>query len=279
MSIVFTEVTMQYLTSSIKTSRIKALFVALSLMLATFIVAPSAQATDACTTTTVRAGATGTCVVQLQDALSVRGIPSGRFGSDGHFGGDTTSAVKEFQRLYGLVADGVPGPKTRATIAANPKPHPKILAQLTPRWSESGTIAIVDKIGVRGTPAVSNVARVYLFRDAKLIRTIQARTGGRAYDKVDKVWRIKNTPLGSYTVKAKDPTGYSNRYDAAMPWFVIFNGDIGFHYSPLGYRVANYGPSYPYDYGSMGCVNIGNEPDAILIDKSLTIGRNQVVVQ
>ncbi|MEO5690911.1 MAG: L,D-transpeptidase, partial [Candidatus Saccharimonadales bacterium] len=116
-------------------------------------------------------------------------------------------------------------------MAANPKPHPKILALLTPRWSESGTIAIVDKIGVRGSPAVSNVARVYLFRDATLITTVQARTGGYAYDKKISKWVSKNTPTGAFRVQAKIAAGYSNLYEAEMPWFSVFNGDIGFHYS------------------------------------------------
>lgn len=257
-------------------SLFKSLLIGIALAVIPLIVAPgTASATTLCSTS-LQPGMTGTCVVKLQDALSIRGIPVGRFGSDGSYGASTKAAVIEYQKLWGLVADGNAGPITRAHIAAHPKPHAKIVARLSSRWSESGTIAIVDKMGKRGSPAVSNVARIYLFREAQLIRTIQARTGGYAYDKNIGKWVYKNTPTGAFKVQAKIAAGYSNLYEAEMPYFTVFNGNIGFHYS-AGYRSANYGPTG--NYGSHGCVNIGNLPDAVLIYNYLTVGRNQVLVQ
>jgi hypothetical protein len=237
----------------------------------------SAEA-SAATLPTLRSGMKGTAVKQLQDALSVRGIPCGRFGSDSSYGVSTKTAVTEYQRLWGLVADGVAGPKTQAHIASHPRPHPKIIARLSPRWKESGTIAIVDKMGRRGSPPVSNVARIYLFREARLLRTIQARTGGYAYDKKISKWVYKNTPTGAFRVWVKIEDGYSNRYEADMPYFTVFTTNIGFHYS-AGFRANNYGPAGTGNYGSHGCVNIGNLPDARLVFGSLTEGRNQVLVQ
>lgn len=231
---------------------------------------------QAATWPTLRYGMSGTYVKQLQDALSVRGIPCGRFGSDSKFGVSTKAAVIEYQGLYGLVRDGVVGPKTRAVIMANTRPHAKIIGRLSSRWDENGTIAIVDKMGRRGSPAVSNVARIYLFRDARLIRTIQARTGGKSYNPKTKTWGYYDTPTGAFRVQAKIAAGYSNLYEADMPYFTVFNGNIGFHYSS-GFRSANYGTAG--NLGSHGCVNIGNLPDAKLIFSYLTVGRNQVLVQ
>lgn len=255
-------------------SRLRALFVLAAFAIGSFLVAPSTANAAAGCPTTIGPSSSASCVVKLQNALSVRGIPSGRFGSDGKYGGDTKTAVMEYQKLWGLKVDGSAGPKTQAHMAAHVKPHKKITDRLSNRWSERGTIAIVYKIGKRGSPAVSNVARIYLFRDGKLLRTIQARTGGKAWDKRINKWVYKNTPTGAFRVLNEIEKGYSTFYDADMPYFKVFAPNIGFHFSK-GYRDSNYGPG---NYGSHGCVNIANMADTILVYKSLTVGRNQVLV-
>ncbi|MGE0912411.1 peptidoglycan-binding domain-containing protein, partial [Bacillus atrophaeus] len=40
------------------------------------------------------------------------------FGIDGYYGAKTANAVKRFQSMHGLTADGIYGPKTKAKLEA-----------------------------------------------------------------------------------------------------------------------------------------------------------------
>ena len=63
-------------------------------------------ATDANNRITLRRGASGPLVVQLQSKLRIAA------GGSDEFGPKTEAAVREFQRTIGLVPDGIVGPKT-----------------------------------------------------------------------------------------------------------------------------------------------------------------------
>jgi peptidoglycan hydrolase-like protein with peptidoglycan-binding domain len=65
-------------------------------------------------TPTLKQGATGASVTNLQKRLAQHGFNPG--AADGQFGPKTTAAVKAFQSAKGLVADGVVGPKTWAKL-------------------------------------------------------------------------------------------------------------------------------------------------------------------
>ncbi|MFC8533715.1 D-Ala-D-Ala carboxypeptidase family metallohydrolase [Streptomyces sp. NPDC057249] len=69
-------------------------------------------------TRTLRPGATGSDVKQLQ--IRVAGYPgyNSVLAIDGSYGPATTAAVKRFQAAYGLAADGIAGPDTQAKIYA-----------------------------------------------------------------------------------------------------------------------------------------------------------------
>ncbi|HEX8699171.1 MAG TPA: peptidoglycan-binding protein [Myxococcaceae bacterium] len=75
-------------------------------------------ATAALAPPTLREGARGPQVVDLQRKLAAAGFSPG--AADGDFGPKTTAAVKSFQRAKGLGADGVVGPRTWAALAAAP---------------------------------------------------------------------------------------------------------------------------------------------------------------
>lgn len=62
---------------------------------------------------TLRRGAKGELVTQLQDLLSKDGST---LKIDGIFGAGTQSAVRAFQKKHGLVVDGIVGPKTWAEL-------------------------------------------------------------------------------------------------------------------------------------------------------------------
>lgn len=59
---------------------------------------------------TLKQGSKGDAVKGLQSALKARGYEFGAV--DGVFGPATTEAVKQFQREFGLDADGIVGPNT-----------------------------------------------------------------------------------------------------------------------------------------------------------------------
>ncbi|MED3657098.1 N-acetylmuramoyl-L-alanine amidase [Bacillus velezensis] len=64
----------------------------------------------------------GTAVKQIQTALAALHYypdkSAKNFGIDGAYGAKTANAVKRFQSMYGLIADGIYGPKTKAKLDA-----------------------------------------------------------------------------------------------------------------------------------------------------------------
>ena len=69
---------------------------------------------------TLRKGDAGPYVTLAQTELIQRGYDLGSYGADGKFGAKTENAVKEFQRDWGLTADGIIGPKTWAMLESTP---------------------------------------------------------------------------------------------------------------------------------------------------------------
>lgn len=66
----------------------------------------------------LRRGAKGPEVVQLQTNLERAGHALARWGVDGHFGRETATAVREFQRLHGLPRTGVVDDQTLLALEA-----------------------------------------------------------------------------------------------------------------------------------------------------------------
>ncbi|HLY80721.1 MAG TPA: N-acetylmuramoyl-L-alanine amidase [Caulobacteraceae bacterium] len=85
---------------------------AVSALLAGKTSPPPIPAQDEQQRQTLRSGATGPFVTQLQSALHVT--------ADGVFGGATEAAVRAFQRTHNLTPDGIVGPNTWAKIAPAP---------------------------------------------------------------------------------------------------------------------------------------------------------------
>jgi len=66
------------------------------------------------TTPTMQKGSTGNNVLELQKKLRAMGLYLGTL--DGQFGSVTDAAVKAYQRMNGLVVDGIAGPKTLTAL-------------------------------------------------------------------------------------------------------------------------------------------------------------------
>ena len=71
-------------------------------------------------TPTISTGARGSAVTHAQFLLRVDGVS---VGIDGDFGPETTTAVQNFQREFGLTVDGVVGPVTWAALFAQAPGH------------------------------------------------------------------------------------------------------------------------------------------------------------
>lgn len=65
---------------------------------------------------TIRKGSQGADVKYLQEQLIKAGFDLGSYGADGKFGAKTEAAVKAFQSMHGLKADGIVGPMTWGEI-------------------------------------------------------------------------------------------------------------------------------------------------------------------
>lgn len=97
---------------------------------ATATTAPAPTDTVSVSSGSLRRGARGAAVVELQNALKAQGFDPGP--ADGDFGPKTEAAVKAFQAAKGLEVDGVAGPKTRAALAQPQAPAPAPPAPVAP---------------------------------------------------------------------------------------------------------------------------------------------------
>ena len=199
---------------------------------------------------TLRMGASGKAVGTLQRRLVAAGFPVGKDGIDEKYGNDTYWAVYGYQAFHKLDKDGVAGPITQGHLSDNPRPPARRFKGLHPAWKEPGRHII----------AVKKDRASYLFEDGKFVTVITTRFGGYGWDVNTKKYTTSNTPAGGpFWIFHKDKNGYSYIYKSEMPYFVVFNGHIGFHYSD-NFREIGFGANGKW--GSKGCLNIGNKPQA-----------------
>lgn len=225
---------------------------------------PTAAKPAATPSSALQVGSKGDRVRDLQNRLARASFAVGRAGADGSFGGDTKAAVIRFQQHYKLPATGVVDTKTWSTLVNNPGAPASRLSHLSSIKNNAGVNIVADK----------SDRTAYVFENGKLQRAITVRFGGEGVYKG--VPFAKSTPNGTFWVQAKIRHGYSQMYEAKMPFFTVFNGHIGFHQS-ADFASTGYGANGKR--GSNGCVNIGNSFDAqFVFDRSKT-GYTRVAVQ
>lgn len=97
---------------------IAALFLAITGSITVAAAAPPSASADSCYTwsRTLRPGAQGSDVTQLQIRVAGWVSRGENLALDGSYGPATTNAVKRFQAAYGLAADGIAGPATFSKI-------------------------------------------------------------------------------------------------------------------------------------------------------------------
>ena len=107
---------------------------------------------------TVRRGSKGAAVTLLQNRLMEYGYPLPRYGADGDFGGETETAVRQFQADHGLSSDGVVGPLTWEKILGEPQAvQPSV--QTTTSTSSTSLTDIINKVASAATKVGTSVTQ------------------------------------------------------------------------------------------------------------------------
>ena len=112
------------------------------------------KAVTANTSSELKKGSSGSAVKTLQTKLNKVGYA---LAVDGDFGEKTKTAVLSFQRKYGLVADGIVGPKTSAkldSVVAGLSPVPSSVPSKTPKWVGKVTASTLNVRSGAGTSYV-----------------------------------------------------------------------------------------------------------------------------
>ena len=95
---------------------------------------------------TLKKGSKGEEVRKLQQALLKRGYKLPKYGADGDYGNETVSAVKAFQRDWGLKVDGIAGPDTLKMLESTPeKPAEKKMTVVVPGLTEAQAKELTGK--------------------------------------------------------------------------------------------------------------------------------------
>ncbi|UXY16732.1 N-acetylmuramidase domain-containing protein [Chitiniphilus purpureus] len=189
----------------------------------------------------LRLGDTGVEVRELQQQL-VRNGWQGKV--DGWFGEATELAVRAAQQRYGLVVDGIAGPKTLETLKAGQRPLKLLTLQDLQRASEAlgvplASVQAVNEVESRGKGFLPDGRPVILFERHIMYRQLHA--AGRDADALAQRYpAIVNTARGGYAGGATEHMrlGQAISIDAdcalaSASWgaFQI----MGFHWQTLGY--------------------------------------------
>lgn len=225
-----------------------------SLLLVALVIAtgfaPTAYAAD-CTTTVLRYNARNDCVSQLQQYLKdYGGIWPSTLSIDGIMGRGTVNAVLNFQSAEHIQRDGIVGPATWGRLV-----NPQRPANPIPKICTTSTAILCASKAER---------RIRLFKSGNKVYDLPVRFGGMTKNDAGK-YQIYATVNGTYKVYGKNVAGYSARWDAKMPYSIMFDPNMYVHYSPDFNSVGYVGASH-------GCINLRNITDAKTLYDATPIG-------
>ena len=173
-------------------------------------------------------GDKGTEVKEMQEKLIVCGYSCGSYGADGDFGSGTDSAVRSFQKDYGLTVDGKFGPASKAKLdevyAAKISSNYEKISISTTSPSVKGIRVCGNKVPVCSEPGNANKIVGYL-NDGNLISCdYRAWTNGSCFYHYADGW-----------VDGKNLQGWVA--DNGRWWYLIGNGTLSYPKKQL-YKVG-----------------------------------------
>ena len=173
-------------------------------------------------------GDKGTEVKEMQEKLIVCGYSCGSYGADGDFGSGTDSAVRSFQKDYGLTVDGKFGPASKAKLdkvyAAKISSNYEKISISTTSPSVKGIRVCGNKVPVCSEPGNANKIVGYL-NDGNLISCdYRAWTNGSCFYHYADGW-----------VDGKNLQGWVA--DNGRWWYLIGNGTLNYPKKQL-YKVG-----------------------------------------
>lgn len=173
-------------------------------------------------------GDKGTEVEEMQEKLIACGYSCGSYGADGDFGSGTDSAVRSFQKDYGLTVDGKFGPASKAKLdevyAAKISSNYEKISISTTSPSVKGIRVCGNKVPVCSEPGNANKIVGYL-NDGNLISCdYRAWTNGSCFYHYADGW-----------VDGKNLQGWVA--DNGRWWYLIGNGTLSYPKKQL-YKVG-----------------------------------------
>lgn len=181
------------------------------------------------TTSNLSRGSKGTAVKDMQTKLITCGYFCGSYGADGDFGSGTETALKNFQRDYGLSVDGIFGPKSKAKLdevyaAKIAEPSYEKIKITTTSGSVRGIRVCGNKVPVCSEPGNANKIVGYLNDGDLLSCDYRAWTNGSCFYHYGDGW-----------VDGKNLQGWVA--DNGRWWYLIGNGTLNYPKSQL-YKVG-----------------------------------------
>lgn len=181
------------------------------------------------TTSNLSRGSKGTAVKDMQTKLITCGYSCGSYGADGDFGSSTATALKNFQRDYGLSVDGIFGPKSKAKLdevyAAIAKPSYEKIKITTTSGSVRGIRVCGNKVPVCSEPGNANKIVGYLSDGNLLACDYRAWTNGSCFFHYADGW-----------IDGKNLQGWVA--DNGRWWYLIGNGAWRYPKNQL-YKINN----------------------------------------
>lgn len=137
----------------------------------------------------LRSGSSGNAVEQLQKQLKELGYYTGSV--DGSYGAGTTNAVKDFQQVNSLTADGIAGAQTLEKVYSYyAKPKPKGSSNTSSGSKATATPRVTATPKATATPNLNNARVIELGNSGSDVRQVQNRLISLGY--------LAGTADGSY---------------------------------------------------------------------------------
>lgn len=138
---------------------------------------------------TLSKGDSGDAVKTLQNRLILHGYSLPTYGADGDFGGETDTALREFQRDKGLKADGVCGEQTWKALNAEVKAAEAKAEYTLKQFVKDVQAACgADVDGIAGKETISKTVTLSEDKNAShaAVKAVQKRLNALGYDEVGK---------------------------------------------------------------------------------------------